>query len=238
MSSSTGFLQRSLKSNVVSPIDAKLADRLLFTISNLQGNGKSVSGISTFETVRHPGLGVWEGAVRGRGRQERRGGDGGCTTKLENAHSIEFRELLYPWHPWSGLWVGVHEAVERRGDIVFRCDLKASDSERWLEIPAWMFDRSACAKVRLEADPHISLAALAALLRNVLNKNSPASEAVASGVSPLSGDRNRRESHAKPEQTEVGTPQRAAANRPVRRERAGDRRRANVVPTTDGDTPR
>ena len=41
-------------------------------------------------------------------------------TKLENAHSTEFRELLYPWHPWSGLRVGVREAVERRGDIVFR----------------------------------------------------------------------------------------------------------------------
>src|SRR5262249_5937639 len=24
-------------------------------------------------------------------------------TRLENAHNTEFRELLYPWHPWSGL---------------------------------------------------------------------------------------------------------------------------------------
>jgi hypothetical protein len=38
-----------------------------------------------------------------------------CTTKLENAHSTEFRELLYPWHPWSGLRTGIHEAIERSG---------------------------------------------------------------------------------------------------------------------------
>jgi hypothetical protein len=56
--------------------------------------------------------------------------------------------------------------------VVFRCDLAASVAERWLEIPTWMFDRSACAKVRLAADPHSDLAALAALgslLRGVLH---------------------------------------------------------------------
>ena len=70
---------------------------------------------------------------------------------------------MYPWHPWSGFRVGIHEAVKRPGGVVFRCDLKASESERWLEIPAWMFDRSACAGVRLEAKPHTDLAALAGL---------------------------------------------------------------------------
>jgi hypothetical protein len=35
------------------------------------------------------------------------------TTRLENAHNTEFRELLYPWHPWSGLRIGIHEAIER-----------------------------------------------------------------------------------------------------------------------------
>src|SRR5262249_26114502 len=61
-------------------------------------------------------------------------------------------------------------------------------------------------------------------------------DAADSGLSPLSGDQNQAETHATPEQTEVGTPPRAAANRPVRRERAGHRRHAGVVRTTDGDT--
>jgi hypothetical protein len=161
---------------------------------------------------------------------------GRCTTKLETAHRTEFRELLYPWHPWSGFRIGIHEAVERPGGVVFRCDLKASESERWLEIPAWMFDRSACARVCLEAKPHTDLAALAGLAALLHNKGSAASDAVVSGVSPLSGDRKRGEVHAKPEQTEVGTPARAAANRPVRRERADNRRYAGMVRTADGDT--
>src|SRR5262245_44571937 len=76
---------------------------------------------------------------------------------------------------------------------------------------------------------------LGALLRDVRNKRSTASDAADSSVSPLPGDQNRGETHATPEQTEVGTPPRAAANRPVRRERAGHRRHAGVVQTTDGD---
>jgi len=102
-----------------------------------------------------------------------------------------------------------------------------------------MFDRSACAKMRLAVEPHTDLSALVmlgALLRDVRNKRSTALDAADSSVSPLPGDQNRGETHATPEQTEVGTPLRAAANRPVRRERAGHRRHAGVVRTTDGDT--
>src|SRR4029077_16923020 len=43
------------------------------------------------------------------------------------------------------------------------------------------------------------------------------------------------EIHATPEQTEIGTPPRAAANRPVRRERADHRRHAGLVRTPHGD---
>jgi len=75
-----------------------------------------------------------------------------------------------------------------------------------------MFDRSACAKVRLAVEPHTDLSALVmlgALLRDVRNKRSTASDAADSGLSPLSGDQNQGEIHATPEQTEIGTPPRA-----------------------------
>jgi hypothetical protein len=39
----------------------------------------------------------------------------------------------------TGLRVGIHDALERPDGVVFRCDLTASDANRWLEIPAWMF---------------------------------------------------------------------------------------------------
>ena len=50
-----------------------------------------------------------------------------------------------------------------------------------------MFDRSACAKVRLAVEPHTDLSALVmvgALLRDVRNKRSTASDAADSGLSP------------------------------------------------------
>jgi len=96
-------------------------------------------------------------------------------TKLENAHGTEFGELLYPWHPWAGLRIGLHESVSKADGIVFRCLLHG----RRLEIPAWMFDRSACARVRVAADAHVdigALAALTALLRSV-SSNAPLSGA-------------------------------------------------------------
>src|SRR5947209_11936795 len=99
-----------------------------------------------------------------------------CTTKLENTHGTEFRELLYPWHPWFGLRFGVHAAIERSSGTVFRCSLSGSDADRWLEVPAWMFDRSACAKVRV-ADAHVDLTALtnlAAIVQRPLHRASAA----------------------------------------------------------------
>src|SRR5215471_21587910 len=71
--------------------------------------------------------------------------------------------LLYPWHPWFGLRVGIHAAIERADGIVFRCSLGGADADRWLEVPAWMFDRPACARVRVAADAHVDLAALTAV---------------------------------------------------------------------------
>ncbi len=171
-------------------------------------------------------------------RQGSNGAGRCCTTKRKNAHNTEFRELVYRWHPWSGLQVCIHDEIERRDGVSFRCGLNASDSERWLEIPAWMFDRSTCAGVRLDTKPRTNLATLAtlaALLRDFLNRGSAASDAAVSGVSPLCGDQNRGEVHAKPEQTEVGTPNRAAANRPVRRGCASGKRYTGVVWIAEGD---
>ena len=90
--------------------------------------------------------------------------DGGhYTTKLENTHGTEFRELLYPWHPWFGLHVGVSAPIERSDGLVFRCNLSGSNAHRWLEIPAWMFDRQACSNVRVAGAAHPDFAALIAL---------------------------------------------------------------------------
>lgn len=45
------------------------------------------------------------------------------TTRRRNAHGIAEYELLYPWHPWAGCLVHIHEVVEKAGREVFRCSL-------------------------------------------------------------------------------------------------------------------
>ena len=165
-----------------------------------------------------------------------------CTTKLKNTHGTEFRELLYRWHPWFGLRVGVHEAIERSGEVVFRCTLSGSDVDRWLEIPAWMFERSACARVRVAADAHVDLSALMALaelVRDALSDRFAPSNALLSGASSLSRDQNRGELHAMPDEADASAPPPAATNRPVRRRtKDHDQRYAGVVWPSDGDTSR
>jgi hypothetical protein len=37
--------------------------------------------------------------------------------------------------------VAIHEAIEKADGVVFRCTLSGSDADRWLEVPAWMFER-------------------------------------------------------------------------------------------------
>src|SRR5271168_4791468 len=90
------------------------------------------------------------------------GGD--CTTRFKNAHGTVFRELLYHWHPWFGMRVAIHGAVDKADGVVFCCTLSGSGADRWLEVPAWMFDRAACPHPpRLTASPVVSMDALSAL---------------------------------------------------------------------------
>jgi hypothetical protein len=110
-----------------------------------------------------------------------------------------FRELLYPWHPWFARRVAVHGAIGKSKSLVFRCTLSGSDAGRSVEIPAWMFDRTACAEARLTAAPYVSAAALLALcdlLRHALKDRSASSSGPVSGVSGTFRDQNRREAHA------------------------------------------
>src|ERR1700751_3472762 len=57
-----------------------------------------------------------------------------------------------------------HGTVEKAGYVFFRCTLEESQADRWLEVPAWMFDRTAYPDPGLlAAQPYVSIEALAAL---------------------------------------------------------------------------
>ena len=116
-----------------------------------------------------------------------------CRTRFANAHGTVFRELLYPWHPWCGLQVAVHEAITSARGVAFRCTLTGSGGDRWLEVPAWMFDRATCPdQARLTVQPSISLIALSALAE-LLRPTSP--NAPHPGGPSSSHEQTRREGH-------------------------------------------
>jgi hypothetical protein len=102
-----------------------------------------------------------------------------------------------------------------------------------------MFDRSACAGVRVGADAHANMAALMALaelVRHALNDRFAPSNAPLSGATRLSRDQNRGEVHATGDEADVGGTPRTAADRSVRGRTADDdRRHAGVVRVADGD---
>src|SRR4029077_9651116 len=121
-----------------------------------------------------------------------------CTTTFENAHRTVLREVLYRHHPWCGRRVCIHGAVDKDGFVVFRYTLEASQADRGLEAPAWMFDRAACPDPGLlAAQPYVSIEALAALsaLLDLALKDQAPSVALLSGASRASHDQNRGEIH-------------------------------------------
>ena len=90
-----------------------------------------------------------------------------------------------------------------------------------------MFDRSACARVRVAADAHVNLAALVAL--TALLQSTP-SNAPLSGAPGLSHDQNQGEVHATADEAASEATPGATADRPVRRKTAErDWQHASVV---------
>ena len=47
-----------------------------------------------------------------------------CTTRLENTHRTEKREVVYRCHPWAGRIVDIHEVVEKASAMFARCSLE------------------------------------------------------------------------------------------------------------------
>jgi hypothetical protein len=105
---------------------------------------------------------------------------------------------LYPWHPWSGLSVHVHEVSERGNATALRCSL-AGDAGRCLEVPAWMFEREACVPLAVASRPRVGVGALSALRRLLAEATgSGPTDASASAAEGDSPDQNRGEAHATP----------------------------------------
>src|ERR1700756_5622885 len=82
------------------------------------------------------------------------------------------------------------------GFVVFRCTLEESQADRGLEVPAWMFDLTACPEPGLlAAQPYVSIEALAALsaLLDLALKDQTPSAVLLSGASGASHHQNRGE---------------------------------------------
>lgn len=156
-----------------------------------------------------------------------------CTTRRGNAHSTENgeeREVLYPLPPWAGRIVLVHEGVDKLDGTVLRCLREGGSRERWLELPAWMFDRARCLPMRIARDPHVVFAALAELKELLaeaagrnglsLSSNTPVSDAASEAR-----DQNRVNAHATSKSTSRASP----AARSIRSAGAGGLRSAGPV---------
>jgi hypothetical protein len=97
--------------------------------------------------------------------------------------------------------------IHKAEGAAFRCTLDGSQASRWLEIPAWMFDRTACpGDVRFVGAPFVSLEALSALstlLDPVLKNTVPSSNVPLLGSCQALDIRKRGEAHGI--QDEVGS---------------------------------
>src|SRR6202011_3189900 len=94
--------------------------------------------------------------------------------------------------------VCVHGTVDKAGYVFFRCTLEESQADRWLEVPAWMFDRTAYPDPGLlAAQSYVSIEALVALsaLLDLALKDQTPSAVLLSSASRASHGQNRGETH-------------------------------------------
>jgi hypothetical protein len=138
--------------------------------------------------------------------------------------------------------VAIHEAIGKADGYVFRCTLNGSDAERWLEVPAWMFERTACPdQPRLVTLPFISMSALTALsdLLGPFSKNlSAKSDALPSDASGSSRDQNRREAHDHADIGATVTDTDTESKAPTKRRSPADRSvRGSAVDSANTDAP-
>lgn len=148
---------------------------------------------------------------------------GRCTTRRPNAHRTDDwqqREVLYRWHPWAGCVVHVHGLIEKASGDVLRCSRDDEAPGRWLELPAWMFDRAACLPMEIAACPRVDLAALSelwALLGEAAGGDGQTSlNAPDSGAAGESHDPNRGDAHATPRSPSRELSEASPTTRPVR----------------------
>ena len=104
-----------------------------------------------------------------------------CTTQRHNAHGTgtgtgfsEEREVVYPWHPWAGRFVRVHNVIRRPTGAIARCTVVDGETAvRALEIPVWMLDAVWCRDMRHRTEPVASVDALKAwVFRNSCGRTS------------------------------------------------------------------
>ena len=129
--------------------------------------------------------------------------------------------------------------------MYFRCAVAGGQGDRWLEVPAWMFERASCpGDLELTAAPFVGLEALAelsGLLDRALKTFAASSNAPLSGASRSSHDQIRGEAHASDdgdggEQRQAQAAARASADGFVRQRQAAGRRRAALAGAAGAST--
>ena len=118
----------------------------------------------------------------------------------------EVREVLYPWHPWFGWVVHVHEVVKRGNMPAFWCNPTADRKARCLAVPSWMFDRAACLHLYSAQTPQVDRAALDSLktLLSDITGRVPSARSVIGARHPFHqsrGDADATREPAAPNQT-------------------------------------
>jgi hypothetical protein len=81
------------------------------------------------------------------------------TSRQSNTHSIEAREVRYPWHPWYGRTVWIYQSLKKHGDGILRCRIEQDQSVSLQELPEWMFD-TAAGQIQIAKAPAVGCEAL------------------------------------------------------------------------------
>jgi hypothetical protein len=117
-------------------------------------------------------------------------GDSRCATLPHNVQKTKLT-VHYRWHPWFERSVDAIRTIRRETEVSIRVEYSVGNRQRWIDVPAWMFDTTACAAMIATQSPAVScfaLVELKALLSHAVSSESGFEIEPEHSSSPRQGD--------------------------------------------------
>jgi hypothetical protein len=125
----------------------------------------------------------------------------GYASRLRKTHNVvfELQRLYYPWHRWYEREIQTRKATGPYSAHTLWCRLSDdAPDEVLIALPCWMFDATACATMRIAANPSVDCGALRSVQGLIRHANTGVSSKMLQHQPCQSEDHGDADAHESP----------------------------------------